>query len=87
MSTNHPIKQVLGNWKVGKNCDLNLFCVAGVMKVICQLTWGPGSTFPSLNTMSQVAGATRSLGEGGLPPQKPKSLDYEHFESGLCTPA
>ena len=27
------VKQVLRNWKVGKNCDLNLTCVDGVMKV------------------------------------------------------
>ena len=27
------VRQVLGNWKVGKNCELALNCVDGVMKV------------------------------------------------------
>ena len=27
------VRQVLGNWKVGKNCELKLTCEAGVMKV------------------------------------------------------
>ena len=27
------VRQVLGNWKVGKSCELKLYCEAGVMKV------------------------------------------------------
>ena len=27
------VRQVIGNWKVGKNCELKLNCESGVMKV------------------------------------------------------